>query len=416
MSVTSIRPCYNIDAALAYQEAKDGIDRCAMESSNAELMSFRDINKKLKIEHGRMRQGYTIIQSFPKDELDYTDEADIEQAHLLGVELASSQFPNTIFNVVTHTDSKGHCVHNHITVLNHDFSTQKALQNTTWFQLKHTNDKLMNQYGMEICKEKRRSLDSAEYWAQQREQDTALWQDDLRSRIDKAIMKAIDLSSLQDNLAVEGVNGLFFKKDGRELLKHFSFTFTDENGKEHRKRGDKMGTQYSKQNILSQLAANNKQKEAPKKQLESMSDWIKRQPPKAAPQQKAVEPKSSVPEKASKKVERKSDDTAELLQSRQKQIRKNQAYEEEKQKRIIMEINRRLQELDEEMDDETLDEDSPKYKKLQAEYDQLQRQHLQLAIEKTEEIRRQHLLQHPQTLNEDLMPRQRGDDQYGLEF
>ena len=177
-----------------------------------------------------------------------------------------------------------------------------------------------------------------------------------------------------------------------------------------------MGIQYSKQNILSQLAANNKQKEAPKKQLESMSDWIKRQPPKAAPQQKAVEPKSSVPEKASKKVERKSDDTAELLQSRQKQIRKNQAYEEEKQKRIIMEINRRLQELDEEMDDETLDEDSPKYKKLQAEYDQLQRQHLQLAIEKTEEIRRQHLLQHPQTLNEDLMPRQRGDDQYGLEF
>lgn len=419
MSVTSIRACYNMDAALNYQESKGGIDRCAKRSGNLEPKQFRAANKALRRQYGRLRQGYTIIQSFSHDELDYTNADDIETAHLLGVELASRQFPNSLFQVVTHTDSKSHCVHNHISILNHDFESRKAIQNTSWFQLKRTNDALMKEYDMRVCAKSILSKDQREYWSEKRGKSAELWQNDLRSRIDKAILKATDIDEFQNNLAVEGVNAFFYKADGKELLKNFTFSFQDETGKIRKKRGEKMGTQYSKAAILKQLEKNAKQSSAAPKKLETMSEWIAKQPPKAAPEPCAALPSApellEAPEPSAPKVAKiRSDEKEQRQRDFEEAIKKEQNDDEERRRRTRIQIEMRLREIDEEMSDETLDEDSPQYRKLSAERNQLKQKLLKMDIEETQK-RKASLQGSPELLREELLPKQFSKG-YELEF
>lgn len=270
MSIVTIKACYDLDSALNYQELKNGIDRTASKCSNVEL-DFRTLAKIILEKHKRQRQAYTVIHSFSREELDYTNPEHIELAKHLSYELMNRMYPNTPFQIIIHTDSKGHCVHAHATALNHDLETGKALQNTSWYQLKKCNDELMAENSMEVCKRKERSIDQQEYWSTQRTNDKYSWQEDLHNRINKALDVATTLSELSAYLGVEGVTGKFHKADGKSLLKHFSFVFKDESGKEHKKRGDKLASCYTPEAIQLKLRENQQ------KVIMPMSDWVKLQ-------------------------------------------------------------------------------------------------------------------------------------------
>lgn len=268
MSIVTIKACYDLESALNYQELNNGVDRTASKCSNVEP-DFRTLAKIILKKYKRQRQAYTVIHSFSREELDYTNPEHIELAKQLSYELMNRMYPNTPFQIIIHTDSKGHCVHAHATALNHDLETGKALQNTSWYQLKKANDELMQDNFMEVCKRKEHSIDQQEYWSTQRDSDKYSWQEDMKNRIDKALDVATTLSEFSAYLGVECVQGKFYKNDGKSLLKHFSFAFKDESGKEHKKRGDKLGSCYTPEAIQLKL------KENQQKAIMPMSDWVK---------------------------------------------------------------------------------------------------------------------------------------------
>ena len=180
-----------------------------------------------------------------------------------------------------------------------------------------------------------------------------------------------------------------------------------------------MGTQYSKAAILKQLEKNAKQSSAAPKKLETMSEWIAKQPPKAAPEPCVALPSApellEAPEPSAPKVAKiQSDEKEQQQRDFEEAIKKEQNDDKERRRRTRIQIEMRLREIDEEMSDETLDEDSPKYRKLSAERNQLKQKLLEMDIEKTKK-RKASLQCSPELLREELLPKQ-SNKGYELEF
>lgn len=379
MSIVNIRACYDLESALNYQELKNGIDRTACKCSNVEPYAFRELAKEIIKKYKRLREGYTIIHSFSREELDYTNQEHAELAKKISYELMSSIFPNSAINVVVHTDSKNHCVHTHSTVLNHNFKTGKALQNTSWYQLKKANDELMENNSMEVCKRKERSIDQQEYWSAQRTNDEYSWQEDMQNRIDKAMDVATSLHDFFVYLGVEGVQGNFYKADGKSLLKHFSFSFKDKNGKEHKKRGDKLGACYTPEAIQQKL------KENQQKTIIPMSDWVEMQKGKNDMDRKILnvkQPQQSILENTNKPL--KATETinvaknVDIAQNTSKKHKNNEEeVKREKRRQRIKELQLELQFYEDKKFE--VDVDSPEYKHIMEEINKRKTELLQLS-------------------------------------
>lgn len=379
MSIVSIRPCYNLKSALDYQEFKNGIERVAFKGSNIEPNDFRDLTEKLIMKYGRLRQGYTVIQSFSKSELDCKNPEHIELAEQLAHELMARMFPNSPFQVVVHTDSVSGCLHTHSTIINHNFATGKALQNTSWYQLRKTNDELMAENSMEVCERKERSLDQQEYWNSKRDEEKYSWQEDLRTRINRAMEVAKTLRELSVYLGVEGVQGNFYKADGKSLLKHFSFSFKDENGKEHKKRGDKLGILYIPEAIQVRLRENQQ------KAIIPMSDWVELQKGKDNMDRKilnVIQPQQSILEDTNKPLK-----TTEAINVAKnvdiaQDMSKNKKHNEdevkrEKRRQRIKELQLELRFYEDKKFE--VDVDSPEYKHILEEISKRKTELLQLS-------------------------------------
>ena len=248
MSIVNIAACYDLRAALEYQEG-DNNERIAVCASNIEPFDF-DEYTRLILENGSHKvQGYTIIQSFSLEELQNT-QSNAELANVLGCALIEAAYPNCAYKVITHRDSKTGHLHNHCSVLNYEFETNKAItQNRRWLDLSRLNDSIMEQNGMEVCDAKTRQADQKQYWDKKRNPEKYVWQDDLESRIHKALNNATSVKEFAAHLAAEGVTARLFDKNGKEL-KHMSFSFVGNDGATHRKRGDKMSIPSTKKELV----------------------------------------------------------------------------------------------------------------------------------------------------------------------
>lgn len=82
--------------------------------------------------HGRKNQLYSYTQNFSPDEFDKDNPEHVQRVNELGRKLAE-EMHSADYLVVTHVDSNGGHLHNHIYVNNHDRITGKSLQrNTSW--------------------------------------------------------------------------------------------------------------------------------------------------------------------------------------------------------------------------------------------------------------------------------------------
>lgn len=133
------------------QHMADGTTRaagyaCTMDSPEA----FVEYAEAQACGHGRKNEVYNLILAFDPKKFDIGKPEDIERALDIACQLASSAF-SAEHMVVVHDDADGEHVHAHITVINHDELTGKALKkNTSWSKgLRQLNDQILAENGLE---------------------------------------------------------------------------------------------------------------------------------------------------------------------------------------------------------------------------------------------------------------------------
>ena len=210
MSVTNIKSVRNTAKRADYLLHGHGHahdDRSAvMYSDMGTVDAFVRRANDLAVQHGRQVQAFSIVQSFAPSELDVADPLDQQICNGLGVALASEMFPNSDICVVTHTDGKGGCLHNHILVANNDNTTGRGVgQGTRHRDVSRINDAVMRDYGMSVVNEPQQSQGDT-YW--QDKGQSKSYDADLQTTIKTAIAAAnpIDFDGYVRALADVGVS------------------------------------------------------------------------------------------------------------------------------------------------------------------------------------------------------------------
>lgn len=131
MSVTTIHKVKNMQSLVSYcitpkksQTSEERVAKLYCDLGSVDF--FLDYAENVIKSHARKVQGYSIIQSFPQHEFDVNNEKHIEYVNDIGRKLAYTLYANSPCIIITHADSLGECLHNHIIVLNHDLDTNKA--------------------------------------------------------------------------------------------------------------------------------------------------------------------------------------------------------------------------------------------------------------------------------------------------
>ncbi len=275
MSVTSINQCRNLKALILYcvtPKKKQEKERVAkMYCDLGDYEQFLKYSSDTINAHKRKVQGFSILQSFPQHEFDVENEEHIAYANEMGRKLSYMLFPNSPCIVITHADSEGKCVHNHIIVLNHDLGTNGAIRSNRHYRyVKQANDSLMERFGLEVCVPKEQQKTQGEYWSNRRNG----WFDDLLASVDKALAHSCSIEEFQECLLAEGVSPTLYKANG-DLKERFTYKVMDSDGKEHKKRSDKLGEQYSREAIERTLLENKRKRDRKQQPpILSMSDWI----------------------------------------------------------------------------------------------------------------------------------------------
>lgn len=240
MSIINIRSTTNLAAAISYQEhGRDGKqeNRAPYKTCSCEPLDFLKTAKELMSNSHRKVEAFTLVQSFSRNELDCDNDDDVRKAHQAGVELCSrlSEKYHIMFNIETHIDSKGHCVHNHIDIPNVDLETQKALQGEVklWQNLSRINDNVMRDMHLEVCNEKQQSGYD--------------FKKDLQQRLDDAISHSYDFDTFVLQAAARHIVVHDKKRNGQNK-KNITYEFTDDENVTHKIRDTKLAD-YNRQAV-----------------------------------------------------------------------------------------------------------------------------------------------------------------------
>ncbi|MBN6777558.1 relaxase/mobilization nuclease domain-containing protein [Pseudoclavibacter alba] len=165
MSTVNVQASESARSSVMYALYGRGADarRCLAEgATRAAVLTTSEESADAFIMHAeacqRRVQTYNYVQAFSPDEFDVDSPADVARVHELGVKLAE-RLHTAAYVVVTHTDSAGGHLHNHIYVANHDSLTGRALsQNTSWRHgVRRINDELMADEGCQVLPEPERA-------------------------------------------------------------------------------------------------------------------------------------------------------------------------------------------------------------------------------------------------------------------
>ena len=258
MAVVKISKINSVIANMRYltnEKSHDGIhDRIGsirtqnMSIFNAEREALNNMKHWGK-EHNV--QGYSIIQSFDKDELDPESQEDLERANEAGMKLAMDRAgDDRQIMVVTQADN-GY-VHNHILMMSTAMSDGYALDTK---QLKRSyvieaSDKILAEMQIknknaEMDRQNKKTKESmAEI--KRRSKGQYVWKDDLRDRIDEALINdgVKNNDEFSKVMSDKGVDVMYHEKTG-----NISYKFKDQEGKDRKCRASRLGDGYGKKNI-----------------------------------------------------------------------------------------------------------------------------------------------------------------------
>lgn len=207
-------------------------------------------------------QAYRLIQSFGDKELDPNNPEDVEMCHKLGRKLAVALYPDHEVLIATHGDGKGGKLHNHLVINATSFETGQQLRGNRkdWKHIARVNDQILRENGMEPLPETNTAKDSrTKAEMELASKGEYVWKDDLKNRIDKILdtETVVNPESFAEAMKEKyNVDVVFRGKKG------VSYAFEDDDGKKRKTRGQKLGTDYQKENVMNRLNENNAIKEA----------------------------------------------------------------------------------------------------------------------------------------------------------
>ena len=206
MSTVSIHKTYSVAASIAYQLGADADRAAAFFATTGDADSFVAYANRSALLHSNRRiVAFNVVQSWPVSEFDKNNPDDVQRANELGREYAR-RLGAKDYSVVTHTDGKGGCVHNHIVMINNS-TEDKALQGLHWQRVVAINDKLMLDNGLSTPdKSPDRQSERAIHAALDGEPLKYDPVEDLKQRIRDAAAESTDLESFTANLAQRDVS------------------------------------------------------------------------------------------------------------------------------------------------------------------------------------------------------------------
>lgn len=198
-----------------------------------------------------------IVQSFSADELDPTTPGNWQRANDLGVELAEKLYPDYQTAVYTHIDGQNHVLHNHIIVNKVNLETGHKLRERPGEAVERArqiNDRLAEREHWQVITPVREHQSKTEQDLTKKGQYS--YMHDLRSRIDSVMAdtSVSDFKTFSERLIKSKVN---VSIRGQNV----SYAFLDANHKQRRARGKRLGADYDKEAILSELERRNSEQE-----------------------------------------------------------------------------------------------------------------------------------------------------------
>ena len=197
----------------------------------------------------RRNQVLRITQSFADNELNARNPSDWQRANDLGCQLAQQLYPDYQSAVYTHIDGKNHIIHNHIIVNKVNLKTGKKLDERKGAAVERTrqmNDEIAKKQGWQVIAPVREHQSKTEQDLTKHGQYS--YMHDLRGRIDST-MADTTISDFKTFSAVLAKSGVNVSIRGQNV----SYAFLDANHKQRRARGKRLGADYDKEAILSEL-------------------------------------------------------------------------------------------------------------------------------------------------------------------
>lgn len=305
MSITNIRAGASARGALLYQVyglGKLGTERrnagehravgfisdYGSDPTKAVWAHIRDA-ERVGRSSARRSEAFTLIHSFPKEEMNPENPEDIQKVGELGYELAKRLYPNSAVSVVVHNDSRGQNLHSHITVTNEDMVTGRAIRsNKLHKQVARVNDELMKEHGLSVTEPQADRTNQFMYWtgvrlaqinhqleeeeltipqrkklirAQEKHEQALQWEESIRESVSDALSSGsvTDFESFKEAMADIGVSVRF--KERRGEVSAVTYGFTTEEGKTKAFRGKMLGPQYTAEGLKEIFEATKKYQE-----------------------------------------------------------------------------------------------------------------------------------------------------------
>lgn len=293
MSITNIRAGASARGALLYQvyglgklgteRRKAGEHRAVgfisdygSDPTKAVWAHIRDA-ERVGRSSARRSEAFTLIHSFPKEEMNPNNPEDVQRVGELGYDLAKRLYPNSAVSVVVHNDSRGQNLHSHITVTNEDMVTGRAIRsNKLHKQVARVNDELMKEHGLTVTEPQPDRDNQFVYWtgvrlaqinhqleeeelpipqrkklirAQEKHEQALQWEESIRESVSDALSSGsvTDFESFKEAMADIGVSVRF--KERRGEVSAVTYGFTTEEGKTKAFRGKMLGPQYTAEGL-----------------------------------------------------------------------------------------------------------------------------------------------------------------------
>jgi len=238
MATVKVSTTKNANRAINYAEKRAEVEdslNCDITNVKQEMAVVREFYQKTD-----QVQAHLIIQSFSPEE---SQKLGAEKVNQLGMELAQKVAPDHQIAVYTHTDKEHY--HNHIVMNAVNFSDgSKYHQHQFFDHVKTLNDEIAKEHQLEIVKPsalERKTI--AEIKLEEKGQVS--WKQEIRSAVDTTMQDQFVTSfeAFRDSLNNKGI-------DVSVRGKNLTYELLEDN---YKVRGTKLGEDYQKEPILSEL-------------------------------------------------------------------------------------------------------------------------------------------------------------------